>query len=224
MKIVILTKENDNTLIARLSNFGFDCLVFNNQKEFIEELKKKTTDIVMIYSDYIIDIDSFIHNLRKIDSNLYILLVDTLLLDNIRIDALLSGADDYISTKTTNQEKVHKILAIKNIINRYTSSYTQTLEFKNLKLDMYRHEIYINGERVIFSNKEFQILEFMLKRQNRLIPKGLLMEKFWNNQILNNSNIMNVYINSIRAKIKKHTKEEIISTIKGAGYILRSDN
>ena len=81
--------------------------------------------------------------------------------------------------------------------------------------------MYRGSEKIDLSKKEFSILEYFLRNQNRLITRAALADHVWNIDFDRGSNVIDVYINYLRKKLRCGSERPLIHTVRGAGYILR---
>ena len=74
------------------------------------------------------------------------------------------------------------------------------------------------------TNKEFLLLEYLLRNKNRVLTRTMLSEKIWDIDFISESNIVDVYVNFLRVKIDKGYSKKIITTMRGVGYIIKDEN
>ncbi len=139
-----------------------------------------------------------------------------------KIRGLGLGADDYIIKPFSPNELVARAKAH---INRYQLLRGNAFQPKMIKLvdisiNIDAHKVYVLGEEVIFTNKEFQLLLFLMEHPNRVWKKEELFERVWDFDVLNTEvSTVTVHIKRIREKLKK-TKMSVlpIETLWGSGY------
>ena len=77
------------------------------------------------------------------------------------------------------------------------------------------------GNEIELTNKEFLLLEYFLRNKNRVLTRSMISEKIWDIDFVTASNIVDVYINFLRAKIDKGFSKKIIKTVRSVGYIVK---
>lgn len=126
-----------------------------------------------------------------------------------------SGADDYLTKPFSFVELKSRILAL---LRRSSSDSSPVLEIADLKLDPARHEVYRAGIVITLTPKEFSILEFLLRHKNELVTRTMITEHVWDYNFDNMSNIVDVFITTLRKKIDLGAKIKLIHTVRGSGY------
>jgi DNA-binding response OmpR family regulator len=129
------------------------------------------------------------------------------------------GADDYITKPFSFQELVARIRA-----NLKRDTENNQIKFKDILLDLNDNTVRIKDQDMEFSKREYELLKFLLINKNKVYSKEDLIEKVWgyDSEILTNT--VEVFIKSIRDKLKKITgNEKIIQTQRGFGYVIKDD-
>ena len=128
------------------------------------------------------------------------------------------GADDYLVKPFESKELIARVDAI---IRRTKKSYSsRTLEFKNLKLDLERRQVTIDGEEIPLQGKQFDILEYLIGFKDTIITKEQIFDKIWGFQSETTTNVVEVYASGLRKTLKKYGYDKYIKTVRGVGYIL----
>ena len=92
------------------------------------------------------------------------------------------------------------------------------LSCDDLELDLYTRTATRKGDRVDLSNKEFALLEYLMRNPNRVLSRTQIGEKVWDMNFEPSSNVIDVYISALRKKLDRDQGIPLIHTIKGAGY------
>ncbi|OAB63838.1 two-component system response regulator [Leptolyngbya valderiana BDU 20041] len=132
-----------------------------------------------------------------------------------KIDGLDAGADDYITKPFQFEELLARIRAI---LRRGEASESRVLRCEDLELDLYTRHATRGDTRVELSNKEFALLEFLMRNQNRVLSRIQIGEKVWDMNFEPSSNVIDVYVSALRRKLDRGFDTQLIHTIKGAGY------
>ncbi len=140
-----------------------------------------------------------------------------------KITGLNTGADDYLTKPFDNKELLARIDAILRRA-RKTGDASNTYECGELKIDLVNREFFVNGEKVLLTNNEFNLMAYFLKNPNRVLDKDELTNNVWDINFDTNTNFLNVYISYLRKKIEEHTTTDYIQTIRKKGFILQCGN
>lgn len=137
-----------------------------------------------------------------------------------RISGLDSGADDYISKPF----QIEELLARMRAIFRRVESVDQNnhlLLFKDLEMNLEARIVKRETEVIELTKKEFDLLKLLMKNVNRVLTREVLLEAVWGYEAVVETNIVDVYISYLRAKIDRSGQESYIQTVRGSGYVLR---
>lgn len=134
------------------------------------------------------------------------------------------GADDYISKPFSIHEVIARVKAVLNRTSRNinveennTSTKDEIMEFEDLKLNLTQKNLYIKGQEVILTKREFELLRFFLKYRNVVLSREQLAEEIWKEESFIQGRTIDVNITRLRKKIKPYDKNLI--TRQGYGYI-----
>ena len=135
-----------------------------------------------------------------------------------KIVGLDSGADDYIIKPFSFSELLARMRAL---MRRGTDFADRKMMVKDLKIDLISREV-MRGERKIeLTTKEFSMLEYFIRNRNQVLTRTMIAEKVWGIDFATDTNVIDVYINHLRAKIDKNSEEKLIYTMRGVGYIIK---
>ncbi len=163
---------------------------------------------------------SFLDQLRK-DSNQTPIVIMTARGDvEDRIKGLNLGADDYVPKPANSNELIARVRAV---IRRNSQNALPTITIGKLVVKPAEHVVLANNKQLDLTAKEFAVLEYLALHSGQAITRTMLMEHIWGNDFDTFSNVIDVYIRNLRKKIKKHISEEMITTIRGKGYVLGKD-
>ena len=134
-----------------------------------------------------------------------------------RVAGLNAGADDYLTKPFAMAELVARIKAL---LRRPGAVLGMTLEAGNVRLDTIGRELSIGGKPVRLSRRELAILEQMMRRFGRIVPKAVLEEKLYGIDEEPDSNPIPVHVHHLRRQLETASANVEIHTIRGVGYIL----
>lgn len=154
-------------------------------------------------------------NLRRRKIACPIVMLTALSATEEKIDGLDAGADDYITKPFEFEELLARVRAI---LRRGEATESRVLSHDDLELDLYTRQMTRGEHSHELSNKEFALLEYLMRNPNRVLSRTQIGEKVWDMNFEPTSNVIDVYISSLRKKVDRFQDRELIHTIKGAGY------
>lgn len=154
-------------------------------------------------------------NLRRRSVSTPVLLLTALSSTDDKVAGLDAGADDYITKPFEFEELLARVRAL---LRRGVASEGRILSSDGLELDLYTRTAERDGKKVELSNKEFALLEYLMRNPHRILSRTQISEKVWDMNYEPSSNVVDVYISALRKKLDRDHEIELIHTIKGAGY------
>jgi heavy metal response regulator len=137
------------------------------------------------------------------------------------VHGLELGADDYLVKPFEFSELLARVRAVLRRGTQEQGSASITVD--NLTLDLLSRAAQ-RGERLIdLTGREFHLLEYLMKNSGQVLTRTMIIEKVWGYNFDTTSNIIEVHINRLRAKIDRGFSSKLIHTIKGVGYVLKTD-
>ncbi|MGA2916635.1 MAG: response regulator transcription factor [Sedimentisphaerales bacterium] len=139
-----------------------------------------------------------------------------------RVKGLQMGGDDYLTKPFAFSELLARIQAL---IRRHSRSIDpHRLCVDNLCLDLLKHEVTREGEKIDLQLREFALLEYLMRNVNIVVSKTMIMEHVWNYNFDPQTNVVDVLVCRVRSKIDRKWEKKMIHTLRGVGYVLKSDN
>ncbi len=154
-------------------------------------------------------------NLRRRSIATPVLMLTALSSVDDKVSGLDAGADDYLTKPFEFEELLARLRAL---LRRGEATEGRTLRCHDLELDLYSRRASRGDTEVELSNKEFALLEYLMRNQNRVLSRMQISERVWDMNFEPGSNVIDVYISSLRKKVDRGYDRELIHTIKGAGY------
>ncbi len=133
-----------------------------------------------------------------------------------------AGADDYLAKPFDFKEFLARVKALIKRSNQ-TLIEAQVLKFGDLELDLTSKIVTRSGQKINLTAKEFQLMEYFLRNQEKVISKAEIAENIWEVEDEGSSNLIEVYVNYLRKKVDKGFPSKLIHTQFGMGYILRQE-
>jgi two-component system OmpR family response regulator len=137
-----------------------------------------------------------------------------------RVAGLDSGADDYLVKPFAFAELLARLRALNR---RPPDTNEPILRYTNLALDSSTHQVWLDEEAIHLSAREFQILEYLLKRPGYVATRRMIADGVWDYDFPNVTNVIDVHIRSLRLKLNDPVPGKLIQSIRGVGYRLGSE-
>jgi DNA-binding response OmpR family regulator len=137
-----------------------------------------------------------------------------------RVVGLKLGADDYLTKPFAFAELLARI---RSLFRRGVLDKTTLLKFADLELDTVSHKANRAGTPIDLTAKEYALLEFFLRNKGSVLSRSIISEHIWDYSFDTGTNLIDVYINHLRAKIESGFTGKLIHTVRGVGYVLRKE-
>lgn len=165
---------------------------------------------------------SMIRQLRKEQVNTPIMILSAKKTVDERVLGLEEGGDDYLVKPFSFTEL---LIRVQKLMQRNQSVAEKTVyQVDNLRLDIIRRKVTRGEKEIILQNKEFSLLEYLLRNAGRVLSKTMIMEHVWDYNFDPESNVVESRICRLREKIDLPNEVKLIHTIRGVGYILDKQN
>lgn len=138
-----------------------------------------------------------------------------------RVAGLDAGADDYLVKPFAFAELVARLRAL---LRRNLSERELVLRADNLEVDLVAHRAVRDGVELDLSQREFELLEFLLRHRNMTVTRDMISREVWKEPDGVWTNVIEVYINSLRKKVELTGQRQLIQTVRGVGYALRDSS
>ena len=220
----ILIVEDDiqiQTLIRDYVNAsGFIAITASDGEEALMKFESEVPHLALL--DIILPkIDGF-ELCRKIrnESNIPIIMISSKKEDTDKILALGLGADDYIEKPFSPRVLIAKIQSQFRRVNVLSGTpHSDTLNIKDLEIDIKARTVTVRGNQVPFSVKEFEILHYLMLNKNQALSREKIFDEIWGYNEFGDINTVTVHMRKIREKIEKDpSTPEYIETVWGIGY------
>lgn len=217
MRILIVEDEIgiQNFLKQGLEEEGFVVETASNGKDGIEKFKSETFDLVLL--DWMlpeitgVDVCKFIRNENQSIPILFLTAKDTV---QDTIEGLKSGANDYIKKPFSFEELLERIK-----IHFRNKEQQKVLQLGNIKMNVDKHEVLVDGKEVFLTQREFELLEYLIRNKGKVCTRNSIIEDVWDIHFEYDTGVIDVFMNAIRKKLNLSKEEELIKTIRGVGYL-----
>ena len=140
-----------------------------------------------------------------------------------KVSGLDMGADDYITKPFAIEEllaRIRKALK-KNTIKEQQNKEENLININKLSIDIARHIVTYEGDIIELTNKEFNLLLYLMQNKSIVLSREMLLERVWGYDYLGETNIVDVYVRYVRSKIDDKYNVKIIQTVRGVGYVIK---
>ncbi|RKY95116.1 MAG: DNA-binding response regulator [Ignavibacteriae bacterium] len=221
----ILIAEDESQIAEPLrKNFleeGHHAMVAKNGEEALQLVEKIEFDVIIL--DWKMPKVSGIEvckRLREMGNNTPILLLTALSQVSSKVEALNSGADDYITKPFSFEELLARVKATKR---RYNLE-KEVLVYDDFSLDLINRKVETDdGKNIELTDKEFDLLKYFIINKGTVINKALLFKYVWEFNFVPKTNVCEATVKNLRKKLEESTGKKYIKTIYGEGYILIED-
>jgi DNA-binding response OmpR family regulator len=138
---------------------------------------------------------------------------------DFKVQALRSGADDYVTKPFAFEELLARVEALGR---RPKEIRSPLLRVGELELDMETREVKRGGERIELTPKEYTVLEYLMRHAGRVMSRTLITEYAWDYHFDPGTNIVDVVINRLRKKVDSGHPQKLVHTVRGVGYVVKS--
>lgn len=135
-----------------------------------------------------------------------------------RVTGLNMGADDYLTKPFAFVELLARVRAL---LRRGVQEVTPRLTVADLEVDPVAHRVWRSGQVIALTNKEYALLEYLLRNRGRVLTRTAIIEHVWDIHYDGVTNIVDVHIRALRAKVDREATQPLIHTVRGVGYVLK---
>src|SRR6266498_4123175 len=136
-----------------------------------------------------------------------------------RVQGLDSGADDYLVKPFERQELLARLRAL---LRRRPPRGSASLVVGDLALNPDTHEVRRGDRAVDLTQREFELLEYLMRNERIVVPRQRLLEEVWGYDPFATTNTIEVFVSNLRRKLEAGGEPRLLHTIRGAGYVLRA--
>jgi len=223
-KILIVEDESSfsEAISFLLGKEGFETDVAENGRVALELFKASAYDLVLL--DLMIPEVSGIEVCRAIRTTSMVPIIMLTAKDSEvdKVVGLELGADDYVTKPYSSRELVARIKAVlrRGTIESMDADSNSAIQVAgNIRMDVERHQVTVNGTLINLPLKEFELLEFLMRNTGRVLTRGQLIDRVWGGDYYGDTKTLDVHIKRLRSKIEEDpANPQLIQTIRGLGY------
>jgi len=163
---------------------------------------------------------SLIRSLREQKDATPALILSALAQVDDRVKGLRAGGDDYLPKPYAFSELLARVEVLARRRGAPASEPT-TYRVGDLDLDRLAHRVTRGGTEILLQPREFRLLEYLMKHAGQVVTRTMLLENVWDYHFDPQTNVIDVHVSRLRAKVDKGFEHPMIHTIRGAGYMVR---
>jgi two-component system copper resistance phosphate regulon response regulator CusR len=134
-----------------------------------------------------------------------------------KVENFEAGADDYLTKPFAFAELKVRVQAL---LRRQPASRGQVLRVGDLEVDRMTQQVRRGGKRIELTAKEYALLEYLVSHAGRVLSRTMIIEHVWDESFEGLTNIVDVYVRHLRAKVDEAFPAKLIRTVRGAGYVI----
>lgn len=223
MGIAILVVEDDpemrHFLEQGLATAGHEVTTTDNGRSGLELACSGAHELI-IFDRMLPELDGLgaVTELRRRGITTPVLMLSALGEVDHRVAGLLQGADDYLAKPFSFVELLARVEALRR---REQSVPTTSLQVGDLTLDLIEHVARRDSQTIELWPLEYRLLEYLMRNAGRVVTRTMLLENVWNLHFDPQTNVVEVHMSRLRAKVDKSFEKRLIQTVRGEGYVLR---
>ncbi len=137
-----------------------------------------------------------------------------------RVAGLRAGGDDYLVKPFAVSELIARLEVLQRRVSANIAGPITVLRVADLEMDLLKRSVKRAGTKVDLQPKEFQLLEFLMRHADQVVTRTMLLEGVWDYHFDPRTNVIDVHISNLRAKIDRGVTQPLLHTIRGSGYRL----
>jgi two-component system phosphate regulon response regulator PhoB len=225
MKPLVLVVDDEAPLVTmlryNLEKEGFEVAEAGDGEEALAKINERKPDAVLL--DWMLPLVSGIEVCRQIRRSpkmrgLPVIMLTARGEEGDRVRGLNSGADDYVVKPFSPSELVARLRAVMRRSQPATSG--ETLRFADLSMDLSAHRVARNGRVLHLGPTEYRLLRFFMQHPGRVFSREQLLDGVWGHDVYVEPRTVDVHIRRLRKAINGPGEEDVVRTVRSAGYAL----
>ncbi len=218
MRVLVVEDEHSLRRLLKydLESQGHEVLVVEDGMSAVEIVKKEEVELILL--DLMLpkmDGIEVCHEIRKFNTEVYIILLTAIDEEISKLEAFKAGADDYV----TKPFSMREIFARMKAASKRFVVKSKALTYQHLTIDLEKHLVFCDDSEVNITFKEFELITYLILNEGKALEREKILERIWGYDYLGETRVVDIYIHKIRDKLQL---ESYIKTVRGVGYMLRS--
>jgi two-component system alkaline phosphatase synthesis response regulator PhoP len=223
MKVIYYVEHDNDSkefLSYALKTLNYEVAGVVDNKSLMEKLKQKVPDLILL--DIMIPNVDGVNILKKLKNHkdykdIPVIIVTFDSREEVKVKCFDLGADDFITKPFGMLELFARI----NAVLRYSKKFKdeqETVIIKDLIIDYKKREVKYKNNYVDLNYKELEIFYFLIMNKSLVLSKEKIIKRIWGAEFSGNDRVVSTYVNSIRRKLNSVDCNDVIKTVRGAGY------
>lgn len=222
MRLLIVEDEKKlcNIIANQMKDAGYSVDKCNDGLEAIDYIESTEYDAIIL--DIMLpgmDGISILKKIRAAKRHTPVLLLTAKSSIEDKVNGLDSGADDYLSKPFSLEELTARVRVM--IRRMGVERVSNDIVCGPLTLDTEKHVAFRSGKEIPLTAKEYNILEYLMHNKGIVLSRDKIEQHIWNYDYEGSSNIIDVYIRTLRNKIDADYEDKLIQTVRGVGYVIK---
>jgi len=208
---------------------GFDVEELSSAHQVVEKAQKYSPDLILV--DWMMPDISGLSAIQSLRQSPQTQLIPIIMLtakgdEHDQVQGLDAGADDYVVKPFSPRALISRINAVlrrqPQVRTEDTASQSsddsQVIVKGRIRLDVLSHRVSVDGDEIKLGPKEFQMLTYMMQRDNRVFSRAQLLEQVWDAGVIVEDRTVDVHIRRLRKHLEPKGVHDYVQTVRGAGY------
>jgi OmpR family response regulator NblR len=201
-----------------LTEAGYHPMIISDHTQALAEVEKFRPSMLVLDRTLAGDAGlTLCQQLRKTETQIFIIMLISKETIEERVACLESGADDYL-VKPYHPEA---FLRLVRFYLQPTITVKEQLRFRELVLDLTTRRLFLNEKAIDLTMKEFELLKYLMSHPREVLTREQILENVWGYNFQGESNVIEVYIRYLRIKMESEGQKRLIHTVRGVGYVIR---
>lgn len=221
MSVVLIVEDEESyreALAFMLTKEGFEVVLAADGEDGLAQFERHGADIVLL--DLMMPGLSGTEVCRRLRqrSTVPIIMVTARDAEIDKVVGLELGADDYVTKPFSHRELLARVRAVLRR-GQEADLVPDVIEAGGVRMDVERHEVFVQGRPVRLALKEFELLEMLLRNSGRVMTRGQLIDRIWGADYVGDTKTLDVHVKRLRGKIEADpTHPATLVTVRGLGY------
>ena len=220
-KVMVVEDEQSlrEPLVYLLEKEGYEVIEAGDGASALEHFKAEPIDLILL--DIMMPGMSGNEVCRVIrqTSNVPVIMLTAKDSEIDKVVGLEIGADDYVTKPYSTRELLARMKAVLRRNSEPTPVTDGLLEGGPVSMDVDRHMVFVNGQKVAMPLKEFELLELLLENRNRVLTRAQIIDRVWGSNYFGDTKTLDVHVKRIRSKIEDDPARPVhLVTVRGLGY------
>jgi two-component system OmpR family response regulator len=224
MRVLIVEDDAETAayLVKGLKRQGHMVSLVSDAREGIILLAQEQQFDILVVDRLLPKMDglSFVASVRKSGIKTPILFLTALDSVGDRVKGLEAGGDDYLTKPFAFAEFNARLNALAR--RPPLADVVTVLRVADLELDLLQRRVSRGNDAIDIQPREFRLLEYLMRNAGRVVTRTMLLEQVWEFNFDPKTKIVETHISRLRSKVDRHADQQLIHTVRGSGYVIRS--